>query len=76
MGIELTRQLASVGAALVTGYSSCIHTRASNVFANLEQEVNGIALNEQYWAGGEMPEWFDYYRNCRERWQSFVGEIL
>jgi reversibly glycosylated polypeptide/UDP-arabinopyranose mutase len=49
MGIRLTRRLEKMEAALVTGFASCIHTRASNTFKNLEQEARGIGLNEGHW---------------------------
>jgi hypothetical protein len=69
MGVNLTRGLAAVGAALVTGFASCIHTRASNVFANLEQEAKGIGLNETYWMGAcDEYDFFRTYEEHGRRW--------
>jgi hypothetical protein len=52
MGIRLKRALDEMGKAMVTGYSVIHHSRASNVFANLEQEARGILMNEEAWKGG------------------------
>lgn len=77
MGIELIRDLAAAGAALVTGYASCVHTRLSDVFKNLEQEARGIAVNEEYWRGGpqspEVQAFFGRYLSARRRWKELVS---
>jgi hypothetical protein len=49
MGIALKRELDRAGLAMVSGYASVFHSRASNVLANLEQEAAGLVLNERLW---------------------------
>ncbi len=49
MGIRMKRELDKLGKCVVTGYSSVIHERASNVFVNLEREAKGIRWNETMW---------------------------
>lgn len=74
MGIHLTEALKERNAALVSGYASCVHTRASNKFANLEQEAVGIRLNESYWQGdtSDAGQFFSEYNVSRQRWKEFV----
>lgn len=77
MGIPLVRGLEAAGAALVTGYAACVHTRLSNVFKNLEQEARGIGINEGYWRHDPMPEdvasFFWDYGTARSRWKALVS---
>ncbi len=76
MGVELVKDLSKINAAMVTGFSSCVHTRLSNVYANLRAEAYGIGLNERLWAGKPMPpdakEFFESYRECRAAWAAMI----
>lgn len=76
MGVPLVRDLAEAGAALVTGYAECVHTRLSNVFRNLRQEAFGIEVNESYWAGDvplDARDFFSGYTDFRQRWKEYVS---
>lgn len=83
MGVYLKRALDSRGKAVVTGYSTVHHTRASNVFANLRQEAEGIAWNEHWWEGeiglgaldDEARAYFAMYQEKRERWDRLMVEV-
>jgi len=73
LGINLVRELDAAGAAMVTGQASCVHTRLSNTFKNLQMECVGIELNEHYWqAKPEGIEWFDTYDILRAKWKSMI----
>jgi len=84
MGLHAKEALDRAGAALVTGLSSCIHTRLSNVFKNLEQEALGIGINETYWRGTDRANWRGIKRQCesffadyermRTEWCRLMGE--
>lgn len=71
-GIESKRKIDEHGWAVVTGYSSVYHERASNVFVNLEKEAKGLRLNEEY--GNN--EYFRTYKEARERWELLVNKYL
>lgn len=76
MGIHAKRELDEAGAALVTGFASCIHTRLSNVFKNLEQEAVGIGLNEGYWRGEhDDKEFFVRYADMRAGWKRLIERL-
>lgn len=76
MGIHAKRELDEAGAALVTGFASCVHTRLSNVFKNLEQEAVGIALNEGYWRGEhEDKAFFARYADMRRGWRRMIERL-
>jgi hypothetical protein len=66
-GLELKKEIDELGLAIVTGYATTDHTRASNVFHNLEHEAVGIRKNEEYWKG-EYDEWYLEFINKRKRW--------
>jgi len=75
LGVQLTSELAASGAAMVSGYATVVHTRLSDVFANLVFEARGIGVNEKYWLGdccGERP--LAEYADRRKAWKSLVGE--
>jgi reversibly glycosylated polypeptide/UDP-arabinopyranose mutase len=74
LGVRLTQDLSSAGAAMVSGYSSCVHTRLSDVFKNLIAEAKGISINEKYWAGdccGEAS--LVDYDSKRAAWKKLTG---
>ena len=68
-GIESKKIIDVKGWAVVSGYSTVKHTRASNVFANLQKEAKGLAMNENYGEG----EYFKLYQEKRKRWEEFCG---
>ncbi len=73
-GLEIKKEVDSLGYAIVTGYATCNHTRASNVFNNLEHEAVGIRKNEEYWKG-ETDEWYEDFINKRKRWNDYNSKI-
>jgi reversibly glycosylated polypeptide/UDP-arabinopyranose mutase len=82
MGVNLVKELPAAGGALVSGYASCVHTRLSNTFKNLEQEAVGIGVNETLWAGGqsglpaEVTEFLKRYDAARVRWREMICQTL
>ena len=81
MGIEMKRALDTQGKAVVSGYSMVDHLRASNVFANLEQEAKGLSWNEEFWQRPlVVPEgaesYMDLYLKCRKKWIEVTTEML
>jgi len=81
MGVYMKRMFDSLGKAVVTGYSTVYHTRASNVFNNLEEEAKGIRWHESWWNPSvPMPEdakeYFALYNECRGLWSGIVRSIL
>ncbi len=80
MGIEVKRNFDRIGWAMFTGDPACTihHTRASNVWKNLQQEAEVLKLNETYWKGDESThvKYFKLYRECRERWRHLCDKAL
>lgn len=75
LGIESKRIIDDKGFAVVSGYATVQHERASNVFKNLEKEARGIFLNESYWQGVEEDPYFKLYREKRNQWKEFIEEV-
>jgi len=73
-GIVSKRVIDRKGWAVVTGYATVRHERASNVFNNLENEALGIRLNETFWQGDREHPYFKVYKKKYERWKEFIGE--
>lgn len=71
-GIESKKIIDKKGWAVVSGYSSVLHERASNTFTNLEKEARGLRMNEEY--GKDC--YFEFYRQHRERWAEFIQLYL
>jgi len=69
LGINLKRICDANEWAIASGYSTIVHERASNVWKNLQKEARGLELNETYWKGEETDEYFNLYKNCRQRWE-------
>ena len=70
-GILLIPDFAKLNWGIVTGYARVLHTRASNVFYNLEKEAVGLRHNEEFWKDPENyagDAWFDDFRNKRQAW--------
>lgn len=61
--------------AVVSGYSTVYHSRASDVFVNLKKEAPGLPLNETFWRGDETDPYFKIYREKLDRWQEFLKKI-
>jgi hypothetical protein len=62
--------------AIATGYASCIHERASNVFFNLEKEAVGIRYNEDFWKGTADHDWFKQFAEKRAKWRDIMAEYV
>lgn len=73
MGINLKRKLDELNYAMVSGYSTVYHERASNVFKNIQKEARGLELNETYWKGDESDGYFSVYNEMRKRWEEYVS---
>lgn len=83
MGVRMKRQLDIIDKAVVSGYSTVWHSRASNVFNNLEQEAKGIKWNETWWDRFATSEedtqhigYFAMYAEKRQQWHKIVEKIL
>jgi reversibly glycosylated polypeptide/UDP-arabinopyranose mutase len=74
LGIESKRIIDKNGWAVYSGGAFVEHNRASNVWANLKKEVQGLALNETFWQGDESDPYFKEYKEKRERWEKFINE--
>lgn len=55
--------------AMVNGYATVHHRRASNPFVNLVKEARGVQMNEDYGTG----LYFAKYRDLMRRWQEFLS---
>jgi len=58
--------------AVVSGYSSVVHKRASNVWKNLERESVGIKLNEYFWEKTLTHPYVKQYDECRRSWEELI----
>lgn len=61
--------------AMVTGWGSVLHMRASDPYKNLVQEAVGIGLNEDYW-GHQSEPFFVEYSKMREAWSVWVRQSM
>jgi len=75
-GITSKRVIDANNWAVVTGFATVLHERASNVFKNLQKEAKGLELNETFWQGDETDPYFKLYAKCRKRWEAFINECL
>jgi hypothetical protein len=77
-GIPMKEDFDKNGWAVATGYASCIHERASNVFNNLIHEAVGIKYNEDFWQGKADHKWFKSFKAKRQKWHNILKnkEIL
>ena len=71
-GIVSKREIDRRGWAAVSGYATVNHTRASNVYKNLQQEALEIELYETFWKRDESHPYFEIYREKLKRWQEFL----
>ena len=74
-GFPIVEDFAKLNWGIVTGYSKVYHTRASNVWNNLEKEYIGLAKNEQYWKGN-YDEWYLSFLDKRNKWITKLKEVL
>lgn len=72
LGVEVKKVLDNNGWAVVTGYASVLHERASNVWKNLQKEAVGLEMNENY---GEA-EYFTLYEKERGRYENYIQGLL
>lgn len=72
MGIECKKDFDALNWAVVTGYSTIWHSRASNVFDNLIKEAKGLKMNEEY----GKDEYFDLFIKKRNRWKEYINKLL
>lgn len=71
MGLEVVKDFAKLNWAIVTGYARVHHTRASNVFFNLEKEAVGIRKNEEYWQD-KYDSWYKDFISKRKKWYAIT----
>lgn len=74
LGIVSKRIIDQKGWAVVSGYATVQHDRASNVWKNLQKEARGLELNEGFWRGEEADTYFIEYQQNRKRWEEFIGD--
>ena len=74
-----------LGGAVVTGYSTVHHDRASDVYTNLKKEAVGMELNEVFIhylpdlfeimdirIDSEIPEYIKLYKKMLTKWQNII----
>ncbi len=82
MGVFAKTAFDDMKKAIVSGYSTVFHERASNVFNNLEQEAKGIKWNETMWPNSKSTldekgeAYFLKYLDLRTKWQKVVNSLL
>lgn len=69
-GIEVKKAIDKLGYAMVTGYATVYHERASNPFVNLVKEARGIGMNEEY----GKDDYFKLYQNNIKLWKKYLKE--
>lgn len=74
MGLEVKKVCDAKNWAMATGYSVVEHTRASNVFKNLQKEAKGLEINEELWSGDESDPYFKLYAEKRKAWEELINE--
>lgn len=76
LGIESKRVIDKKGWAVVSGYATVRHERASNVWKNLQKEARGLELNEGFWKGDATDPYFKEYKGKRLAWQKLISSLL
>jgi len=74
-GIESKRVIDKNGWAVVSGYATVLHNKASNVYTNLTKEAKGIGWNEEFWKGKGNNSYFKLYRKNRKRWEEYNNRV-
>ena len=75
MGIMVIKKFAELNWAIVTGYATVNHLRASNVFTSLAKEAVGILHGESFWKDPENYKgdpWFDMFREKTLAWYNLT----
>lgn len=72
LGIESKKIIDKNNWAVVTGYSRVYHSRASNVWKNLQKEARGLEMNENYGRGA----YFEMYKEAREAYAMYIQGLL
>ena len=72
-GWEVKRAIDEQGLAMVNGYATVYHSRASNPFVNLVKEARGVGMNETYGTENEDP-YFKRYRELQKLWREFLDK--
>lgn len=72
LGVELKKIMDEMNWAMVTGFSTIWHDKASNVWKNLQKEAKGLELNESFWNDTCDDPYFKEYAKQRERWYSLL----
>lgn len=72
LGITLKRVCDENDWAIVTGYSTVTHNRASNVWKNLQKEAKGLELNEGFWKGEADDPYFATYKKSYNLWKKLI----
>lgn len=76
-GVAFKGDFDNQGYAIISGFSSVFHKRASNPFKNLEKECVGIGHNESYWKGKSVADdWFKSFHDKRLRWRKLIQNNL
>lgn len=77
-GIAFKEDFDEHGFAIMSGFASVFHKRASDPFKNLEREAVGIRENEHFWdkSGVSNPEWFLSFMDKRLRWRKIILDNL
>lgn len=72
LGISVKQICDHMGWAMVTGYSTIWHDKASDVWKNLQKEAKGLELNEYFWQNKSNDPYFTEYIKQREKWYSLM----
>lgn len=72
LGIESKKIIDNNGWAVVTGYAEVYHSRASNVWKNLQKEAKGLEMNESYGEG----TYFEMYKEARNAYADIIQSLL
>lgn len=70
-GIEMKKDLDRLNRCVVSGYSRVFHDRKSDPKDNLIKESRGIEMNDDY----EEIEYFDIFKQKRDRWKEFINKL-
>lgn len=72
-GVESKKVIDEKGWAVVSGYATVKHERASDVFKNLQKEAKGLEMNEHY--GEDECFYFKLYEAQRTRWETLLYDL-
>lgn len=81
LGVVLKQELDLRTWAMVSGYASVEHTRASDVQVNLKKEARCALFNEVFWIGNDrlraLPHpYFAMYAEKRARWARLIQSMI